>query len=86
MAVKEKSIWILLLFIFSGLVIGGLLGEVASNVNFLWWLGYSREFGLSTPLELDLSILKLTFGFMFKINISSILGLVVAIFLYKKIW
>ena len=85
MAVKEKNIWILLLFVFSGLVIGGLIGEVASNVNFLWWLSYGQSFGLSTPLELNLNILTITFGLMFKINIASIIGLVVAIILYRKV-
>lgn len=33
MATKEKNIWILLVFLLSGLVIGGLLGELASQVN-----------------------------------------------------
>ena len=38
MATKEKNIWILLIFLLSGLVLGGLLGEIAKNVDFLWWL------------------------------------------------
>ena len=38
MATKEKNIWILLIFILSGLVVGGLLGELASRVSWLWWL------------------------------------------------
>ena len=84
MALKEKNIWILILFILSGLVIGGLLGELASKVDFLWWLSYGQSFGLSSPLELDLNIVKLTFGLMFKINISSILGMVIAIIIYHK--
>lgn len=85
MAVKEKSTWILLIFILSGLVVGGLLGEVAGKVSFLSWMGYGESFGLATPLELDLSIIKLTFALSFKINISSIVGLVLAIFIYKKV-
>lgn len=85
MAMKEKNIWILLIFILSGLVIGGLLGELAGKVDFLWWLGYGQSFGLTSPLELDLSIIKITFGLVFKINISSIIGMVLAIFIYKKI-
>ena len=85
MAVKEKSTWILLIFILSGLVVGGLLGEVAGKVSFLSWMGYGESFGLTSPLELDLSIIKLTFALSFKINISSIVGLVLAIFIYKKI-
>ena len=85
MAMKEKNIWILLIFILSGLVVGGLLGDIASKVDFLWWLGYGESFGLTSPLELDLSIIKITFAITFKINISSILGLVLAVFIYKKI-
>ena len=82
---KEKNVWILILFILSGLVIGGLLGEIASNVDFLWWLSYGQSFGLSSPLELDLSIVKITFGLMLKINVASILGLVIAVVIYHRL-
>ena len=86
MATKEKNIWILLIFILSGLVVGGLLGELASRVDWLWWLSYSQSFGLQTPITLDLSIMQITFALMFKISISSIIGLVLAVFIYKKIY
>lgn len=85
MATKEKNIWILLVFILSGLVVGGLLGELAAKVNWLWWLSYSQNFGLENPIPLDLGVIKVTFAFMFKISISSIIGMVLAIFIYKKI-
>ncbi len=85
MATKEKNIWILLIFILSGLVVGGLIGNLASYVDWLWWLSYSQSFGLENPVVLDLSVLKITFALMFKINISSIIGMVLAIFIYKKI-
>ena len=85
MATKEKNILILLIFILSGLVVGGLLGELASRVDWLWWLSYSQSFGQQTPITLDLSIMQITFALMFKISISSIIGLVLAVFIYKKI-
>lgn len=85
MATRDKNIWILLLFVLSGLVVGGLLGEVASKVDFLWWLGYGESFGLTSPLELDLNIVKITFGLVFKINIASIIGMIISIFIYKKV-
>jgi len=85
MATREKNIWILLVFLLAGLVIGGLLGKLASSVSWLWWLSYEQEFGINVPIVLDLSVLKLTFGLMFKINIASIIGMVLAIFIYKKI-
>ena len=85
MATREKNIWILLLFILSGIVVGGLLGNLAAHVDFLSWLAYGEEFGLATPIELDLNVVKLTFGLMSKINIASIIGIILAIFIYKKI-
>lgn len=82
---KGKT-WICIVFILAGLVIGGLIGQLASGVDFLWWLSYGNEFGLSldSPLTLDLGILKLTFGLMIKINIASILGVIISIFIYRK--
>lgn len=85
MATRDKSFWILMVFILSGLVIGGLLGEIASRVEFLWWLSYGQSFGLTEPLQLDLSVIKITFALMFKINIASILGMTLAIFIYRKV-
>ena len=84
-AIKEKNIWILLIFILSGLVIGGLLGELAGKIDILWWLGYGKEFGLASPLTLDLSIIQVTFGLVFKINIASIIGMALAILIYRKV-
>lgn len=85
MAIREKSMWILVIFILSGLVIGGLLGQLAAEVDFLWWLDYGESFGLTSPLELDLNIIKITFAISFKINIASIIGLIIAILVYKLI-
>lgn len=85
MATREKNIWILIVFILSGLVIGGLLGKLASSVSWLWWLAYEQSFGLENPLVLDLNILKLTFGLMININVASIIGMILAVFIYRKV-
>lgn len=85
MATKDKAIWILIVFIFAGIVVGGLIGDIASRSGSLWWLAYGQEFGLREPLSVDLSVIKFTFSFLIKLNISSILGMVLAIFVYRKI-
>lgn len=81
---KGKNAWICILFILAGLVIGGLLGELAANVDFLWWLSYGQEFGIAEPLTLELNVVKVTFGAVFKINIASIIGVILSIFIYRK--
>ena len=85
MATKEKNIWILLVFLLSGLVIGGLLGEIALEVDWLKWLAYGQSFGLTSPVQLDLGVVMLTFGLMLKINVASIVGMIIAIFVYRKV-
>ena len=85
MATREKNIWVLLIFLLAGLVVGGLLGKLASEVSWLWWLSYGQSFGLDNPIVLDLNVLKLTFGVVFNINVASIIGMILAIFIYRKI-
>ncbi len=84
MAKRQRNIWILVLFLFAGIVIGGLIGELAGQIDFLWWLGYGKEFGLIEPITADLQVVVLTFGIQFKINIASIVGVAIAIFIYSK--
>lgn len=86
MATRDKSTWIVILFIFAGLVIGGLLGQVASQVDWLSWLSYGQTFGIQEPFVLNMNVLSLTFAFSIQINIASIIGLAIAIFLYKKLY
>ena len=86
MATRDKNTWIVILFIFAGLVIGGLLGQVAAQVDWLSWLSYGQTFGIQEPFVLDMNVLILTFAFSIQINIASIIGLAIAIFLYKKLY
>lgn len=84
MSVREKSTLVLIIFVLCGLVIGGLLGELTSGVSWLKWLSYGQEFGLANPVTLDLGVMQLTLGLLFKINVSSIIGIIIAIFIYRK--
>ena len=85
MATRDKNIWILVLFILAGIVIGGLLGEIAKSINWLEWLGFGQEFGLENPVTLNLGVANITFGIMLKINIASIVGMAIAVFIYRKV-
>lgn len=84
MVTKEKNSLVLIIFILCGVVIGGLLGELTKNVSWLNWLSYGQTFGITNPVILDLGVINLTIGILVKINIASIIGIVIAIFLYRK--
>ena len=59
---------------------------MAAQVDWLSWLAYGQTFGIQNPFVLDLNVLSLTFAFSLHINIASIIGLAIAIFLYRKMF
>lgn len=85
MAKRNKNNVVLLCLVLVGLVIGGLIGELVGKFDELWWLGYGKQFGFTHPIFLDLNVIKLTFSIILKINIASILGVIITLFLYKKL-
>lgn len=82
---KEKNGLILVVFILCGIVIGGLIGELTKGVSWLSWLSYGQSFGIASPFTLNLGIIQLTLGLMIKINIASIVGIIIAIIIHRKL-
>lgn len=81
----NKNFWILLLLLLSGIVLGGFIGSLASPVPFLSWLNFGQSFGLNDPLVLDLGVLIITFGLSIKITLASLIGMVLALIVYRFI-
>ena len=78
-----KNNWALFLLILAGIVLGGFIGMLAEGVSALSWLGYGQSFGLEEPAVLNLGILVISFGLSIKITIASIIGVVIAILIYR---
>lgn len=83
--VSKKNNLTLVILLLCGIVIGGLLGELAKDASFLNWLSYGKTFGLTAPLTLDIGVMVLTFGITLTINIASIIGLIIGIIIYRLI-
>ena len=77
----RKNAWTCFLLILAGIVLGGFIGSLFPAT----WLNYGQSFGLSTPFILDLGILCITFGLTINITIASIIGIAVAIVIYRFI-
>lgn len=82
---RSKNGWVLLIMLLSGIVLGGFIGMLTESVSGLGWLNYGMSFGLENPIVLDLGLLVLTFGLSIHISIASIIGVVLAIIIYRKL-
>lgn len=81
----SKNGWTLLLLVLAGVVLGGFIGSLASGVSGLDWLNYGQAFGLENPIVLSLGLVVLTFGLTIRITIASIIGIILAILIYRWI-
>lgn len=80
---RNKNFWVLLLLLLTGIVLGGFFGSMAAGIPWLSWLNFGQSFGLDSPLVLNLGILVITFGLSIKITMASIIGVVIAILIYR---
>ncbi len=82
---RGKNSWALFLLILAGVVLGGFIGLLAEDVAYLSWLNFGQKFGLSEPFILNLGIMVITFGINIKITMASIIGVIIAVIVYRKI-
>ena len=82
---RSKNGWVLLIMLLSGIVLGGFIGMLTANVSGLAWLNYGQNFGLENPIVLDLGLMVLTFGLTIQISIASIIGVVIAIIIDRRL-
>lgn len=80
-----KNNWALFLMLLAGIVLGGFIGDIVAGIPGFSWLSYGQSFGLTSPIVLDLGILVLTFGLSIKITIASIIGVLLAVLIYRFI-
>ena len=77
--------WILLIMLLAGIVLGGFMGQMAEGIPWLGWLNFGQSFGLDSPLVVNFGILVITFGLTIKITMASIIGVAIALIIYRFI-
>lgn len=80
---QAKNNWTCFLLILVGIVLGSFIGSLVAEVPFLSWLNYGQTFGLESPVTVDLGILVISFGLTIKITMASVIGVVLAIIVYR---
>jgi hypothetical protein len=82
---RKKLVTYVVILVF-GLLLGGLLGELISSVL---PGGVVKDFFITTvggrlgPATLDLIVLSLTAGIAVKLNVMSLIGLLIAAYLFR---
>ena len=81
----RKNFWILLIMLLAGIVLGGFMGQLANGISWLSWLNFGQSFGLDSPLVINFCILVITLGLTIKITMASIIGIAIALIIYRMI-
>ena len=87
MSVLSKSYGTLVLYVVIGAILGGLLGELLSGVDALSslmpYLKNPYPVINVVPSVIDIYVIKLTVGFAFSPNLMSIIGVVIAVWIFR---
>ncbi|MBE6621330.1 MAG: DUF4321 domain-containing protein [Ruminococcaceae bacterium] len=74
-----KRSLLILLFVCAGIVLGTLVARLADGISGLSWLAFGMDFGITSPLVLDLGVLSLTVGATFELSVAVIIFSVIAV-------
>lgn len=81
-----KKNLVFIFYLLAGIIVGSLLATLCAGVPFLSWLSFASSVGFAAndPVCLDLSVIKLYFGFSMGISVAQIICIGIAIFLYNR--
>lgn len=85
---KTKGILVLLLFLLTGALLGGLLGEVLAGSPALSeiapYLVKKYTIFEMAPASINLFVAQIKLGLVLQPNLISVLGIIIALFLFRR--
>lgn len=75
--------WVLLVVVVAGAMLGSVVADSVGQFTYLAPLGRSVVFGVDPPVTLDLRVLTLTVGLTVRLNLATVLGIILAIYLFR---
>lgn len=80
---KRKFLNLFLVLI--GIVVGTFVGSLCKDVSFLSWLAYGINFGMASPLVLDLGVMQLTFAVSIDLTLAVVIFIVLSLIIGRAI-
>ena len=75
----KKINWTLIILVLIGYVIGGFISTQFGILD------YHNDFGLSSPVSLDLGFIVITFALQIRLSLASVIGVIIAFVVYRFI-
>ncbi|MBI3606448.1 MAG: DUF4321 domain-containing protein [Nitrospirae bacterium] len=88
MAILRKTPWLLVFFVLVGGLFGGVVAEIlraiapTGPISALFL--QNVPIGITAPATVDLYLLTFTFGAALKINLLSIIGILMGVYIYRQ--
>jgi hypothetical protein len=77
--------WIFVVVILAGAMLGSVVADALGQFTYLAPLGHSVVFGVDPPVTLDLRVVTLTLGFVVRLNLATVLGIIAAIYVFRAL-
>lgn len=74
-----------LFLVLIGIVLGSFVGYMCRDVGFLSWLAYGIDFGLESPLILDLGVMSLTFGVSINLTLATVIFVILSLLIGRAL-
>lgn len=75
--------WVLFFVIFFGALLGSVIAEAVGAYPAFAWLAKDVRAGIDPPLTLDLRVFTVTIGTTVRLNVSILLGIVIAVWIFR---
>ena len=77
--------WILVVIVIAGAMLGSVLANAVGQFTYLSWLGRTIQVGVAPPVVVDLHVLTLTLGFLLRLNLAVLLGILIAAYVFRML-
>lgn len=68
-----------------GIVLGTFVSHICKDVNLLSWLAFGIDFGLESPLILDLSVIRLTLGISVNLTLATVIFIILSLIIGRAL-
>ncbi len=68
-----------------GIVVGTFVGSLCKGISALSWMAFGIDFGMKSPLTLDLGIMQLTFAISVNLTLAVVIFIILSLIIGRAI-